>query len=194
MDIFTNSEKNSIFCKKNAKNDYFDPFLINLNYRKECDCSEELVWSDWSEWSPCNNQTQNRTRQCLMTQEYCKGHHIEIQYCDNLLMSGSFYVPREKLQYTAHDNSTIIICIILTATFSILLTGVVCVVWTRQQNPKHDLSLMNPTLSEPNTYEEPEKYRVTTPLNGHTTLTRTSTLKRDFKNTSFRAKMDDSNY
>lgn len=55
---------------------------------------------------------------------------------------------------------------------------------------------MNHTIStEPNTYEEPEKYRITTPLNGgNSTITRTSTLKRDFKNTSFRAKLDDSNY
>lgn len=57
-------------------------------------------------------------------------------------------------------------------------------------------------LTEPNTYEEPDKYRVTTPLNTPPsaiittggTLTRQSTLKRDLKNTSFRAKLDDSNY
>lgn len=57
-------------------------------------------------------------------------------------------------------------------------------------------------LTEPNTYEEVDKYRVTTPLNTPPsaiittggTLTRQSTLKRDMKNTSFRAKLDDSNY
>lgn len=156
------------------------------------------MWSEWSEWSECENNTQSRSRACLVEAQYCQGHHIEVQYCGRPITNEpSDFVPTvraSEIYYPHNDNVKIVICIIVTAVLSTLLTGIACLVWLRKQAPKDNLSLMNPAISEPNTYEEPEKYRVTTPLNGNTTLTRTSTLKRDFKNTSFRAKLDDSNY
>ncbi|KAF7495713.1 Semaphorin-5A [Sarcoptes scabiei] len=188
---------------------------------KECSCNDESIWSDWGEWSLCHNEIQTRERSCLLNGILCDGHFKEIRYCQNNINAnnnnnnlnsdnnnnlqqqnnnGIHFYRFRSYEHPIKTNWRILMAAFLLAILSSGLTAIVFLYYFyRQTNSiKPDLMMNHTISSEPNTYEEPEKYRITTPLNGTnnttSTLTRISTLKRDFKNTSFRAKLDDSNY
>lgn len=115
-----------------------------------------------------------------------------------MMQANSMHVEQLLVSSQRSSSLFIFLCVIISAIVSSCLTWAVAVLLHRRKvDDKSALGLMkHHTSSEPNTYEEPEKYRVTTPLNvnvepRHATLTRSGTLKRDF---SFRAKLDDSNY
>ncbi|OTF74528.1 hypothetical protein BLA29_012425, partial [Euroglyphus maynei] len=158
---------------------------------KECSCNDESIWSDWSEWSVCHNDVQIRERICQLTDRSCDGHFKEVKFC----RSNGIY--QRRTEHNHRVNWTLLItAIMLAVLLSSCVTAIILIYcfYNNQKHNKPDLMMNHTISSEPNTYEEPEKYRITTPLNSpyiSSTLTRVSTLK---KQTSFRAKLDDSNY
>nr|XP_046909276.1 semaphorin-5A-like isoform X1 [Dermatophagoides farinae]XP_046909278.1 semaphorin-5A-like isoform X1 [Dermatophagoides farinae] len=168
---------------------------------KECSCDDESIWSDWSEWSICHNDIQIRERVCqLPDRSSCDGHYKEIKFCHS-----NGVITQRRIENDYRMNWTLlIIAIMLAIILSSGLTAIILIYcfYNNQKHNKPDLMMNHTISSEPNTYEEPEKYRITTPLNSNnnhhnnhynipSTLTRVATLK---KQTSFRAKLDDSNY
>lgn len=110
--------------------------------------------------------------------------------------------PLEPLVKAGQHQSNImiiLICVFISVIVSSCLTWIIATVLNKRRDALSGsgLGLMKHTSSEPNTYEEPEKYRLNPSPQcleqqaRHATLTRSSTIKRDF---SFRAKLDDSNY
>lgn len=161
--------------------------------RKECSCDDEVIWSDWSDWSVCHNNIQMRERACLLMNKDCPEHFKEVRYCQFPSIQSHSHT---RTELRLKSNWQFLIAAFILVILSSGLTAIAFLFYLYRQSKLKPSLIMNHTIStEPNTYEEPEKYRITTPLNGgNSTITRTSTLKRDFKNTSFRAKLDDSNY
>lgn len=175
--------------------------VFYVSYSKECSCDDESIWSDWSEWSICHNDIQIRERVCqLPDRSSCDGHYKEIKFCHS-----NGVITQRRIENDYRMNWTLlIIAIMLAIILSSGLTAIILIYcfYNNQKHIKPDLMMNHTISSEPNTYEEPEKYRITTPLNSNnnhhnnhynipSTLTRVATLK---KQTSFRAKLDDSNY
>lgn len=167
---------------------------------KECNCSEESIWSDWSSWSQCYNAIQERQRNCLRADGQCDGHFKEVRYCHH----NNHHHHLVRADITAHhraapSNAKPYIIAVLLAVVSSALTAMLflCCFYRQSRASKPIQNMMNTTIScEPNTYEEPEKYRLDSslaslPVMNSSTLTRVSSLKQ---NPSFRAKLDDSNY
>lgn len=171
-----------------------------FNCSKECGCSGAEEWSDWSEWSRCVNGSQARYRSCMLTEKACSGHYQESRHCSYHLMQSNIS-PLEPLVKAGQKQSNIMIifiCIFISVIVSSCLTWTIATAINKRRDALSGsgLGLMKHTSSEPNTYEEPEKYRLNPSPQcleqaRHATLTRSSTIKRDF---SFRAKLDDSNY
>lgn len=158
-------------------------------------------------------------RSCMLeSQKACEGHHVEIRFClddeDTQLIYQVDVLRAGMATQSRKADNIAVLPLVLVAMVSAIITF--AVTWTVSlfihkragQVDDHSVDAQSNGLlldrthrTEPNTYEVPDKYRITDPLNTPPsqvviggTLTRQSTLKRDFKNTSFRAKLDDSNY